>query len=211
MPQRKGDPVYRWADKRDGRLISDDDYLRFHWERGDYIAIAKELGRTPVAVYQRAGQLGLKRGCPRGYAYLHALEETLGYDARTLRVIFEHAGLMVRRSVTFARGCGGKPRLKTPRTAAKNSLGRAAIGKSYTVRIDAYEAAVANWLTLESVSACAVRHGMKACTLRRWMLSAGYASPPKRKRWMLPTKDMEAVIAERNDARIAWLKGRGKL
>ncbi len=159
-----------------------DDMLRFQWGTKTTKEIAERLGRTPGAVYDQAGKLGLGRGCPRGYVYLSRLAREAGYSSATMRHILSWAGVAV--------GHG-------PKAPKKRRSGRA--HRTWVVDHVLGLEAVDRWLKAESVNQAALRIGVHSETLWRWLVQDGRAgSPPgNHKRWKVSAAVIDAVVAAR--------------
>lgn len=162
----------------------DDDRLRFLWGTHTIEAIAKQLGRTEATVYWRAQRLGLGLGCPRGCVYLTQLGRESGFDPATLRRVLEWANVPVKRALTRP----GAQSRGTP------GLGRQTFFVNHAEGIEAVE----RWLAAEYVGSAAKVRGMSDCTLRRWLVDDGRASPPPaRKAWRVPTELIDEVVSAR--------------
>lgn len=159
-----------------------DDMLRFQWGTKTTHEIAKRLGRTPCAVYDQAGKLGLGRGCPRGYVYLSHLAREAGYSSKTTRTILAWAGVAVGH---------GPKNPKKPRDGRKH--------QTWVVDHVLGLEAVDRWLEAESVNQAAKRIGVHSETLSRWLAQDGRAgSPPgNHKRWKVSAAVIDAVVAAR--------------
>ena len=161
----------------------DRDMLIFQWGPKGIKEIAGHIGRTPRAAYDRAGKLGLGRGCPRGYVYLSHLARETGYSRCTMRMILAWAGVGVSRGP------------KNPQREGRKHL-------TWIVDHGLGLEAVDRWLEAESVNHAAKRFCMHSETLKRWLVQDGRAgSPPAHQmRWMVPTSLVDAVVAARRSA-----------
>jgi len=166
----------------------DDDTLRFLWGTYSIRLISKRMERSETTVYWRAQKLGLGLGCPRGCVYLTQLARECGFDPATLRRILAWADVPIKRALTRP---GAQPR------------GRAGAGKItwFVNHADGLEA-VEQWLASEYVATAADARGLGNCTLRRWLVQDGRATPPATKRewWRVPTELIDEVVAAKRGA-----------
>jgi transposase-like protein len=165
-----------WTEHEDGAI-------QIHWGHLPIASIAKMLGRTPAATYERAGKLGIRRGCPSGHEFLSIAAKRAGYDTGQLRTILRAAGVRIHRSVSRPSSHARYPR--------------------HYVDPAAVDRAVARWLASEPVESAAKRHGLVPATLRGWLRTAramGTKLPPEprkyRHRWRVPSSTIDAVIAD---------------
>jgi hypothetical protein len=167
----------------------DDDHLRISWGPHPIRAIAKTLGRTEQAVYQRAKELGLGLGVPQGFETLtHAAERT-GFATSQLRVILRAGGVRITRGLTRPSHRVVRPHHVT-----------------HIVEPHDVDEAVAAWLATETIQAGARRHGYEGSVLRRLALEAiakGDAripAPPTRARyrWRIPSAVIDELFAARS-------------
>jgi hypothetical protein len=120
--------------------------------------MARELHRTPLAVFTRGKALGLT-GVPQGYELLtHAAERT-GFGHATLRQILRWAHVRIRYAICYP-------------TKSKK-LRSHKIVDSYDTNI-----AVKEWLKTESASRVAERLGVCRRTAARRLRRAGYTTTP---------------------------------
>lgn len=85
----------------------DDDQLRWLWGSGNTLPrIAAKLGRTGIACYERARDIGLKCGCPQGSEYVTNAAIRAGVSTVKLRSILERHGVAISRSLSrpYRRG-----------------------------------------------------------------------------------------------------------
>ena len=168
----------RWSER-------DDDMLRRNWGRMALPRIATRLKRKESAVYWRAHELGLSRGCPQGFVYLSNAGKAAGYDPNGMRTILAWANVPIYKS-----------------KSRKNPRASVLPGNHYVDPALAKKAVLA-WLGSEWVTDAASARGLDRNTLRRWLLQAqasGVAmpsKPPRHKRWRVPTKVIDLVVSGR--------------
>ena len=64
----------------------DEERLRAMWDASYTLPwLARKLGRTEKAVYEKAQSLGLHLGCPQGFEYLSAAARRTGCSTRQIR------------------------------------------------------------------------------------------------------------------------------
>jgi len=168
-------PDRRWSD-------SSIQTLRNLWGLETLPQIAKTLERTPLAVCLKASELGLKLGCPDGWAYITNEAKRTGFEIPTLKNVMEQAGMRVFQSYSM-RKPGAKYRW-------------------CIVQPSDVDYAVTWWCTTETLHGAAVARGVAPDTLKRWLVAAGL-TPPKKKRdiWRIPSKDIDEVIEKRTTAK----------
>lgn len=165
----------RWTEHADARLA-------FDWGVIPLREIAKRLGRTEAALYERARQLRLGLGCPQGHAYLTHIAVECGYSTRAMRYILRWAGVQLKRGMT-------RP------GASKRGKGLHEY-VTWVVERDRAREAVEAWLAAEYVSAAADRLGLDADTLTRLLVADGRAAKPDHKhRWRVPVELCDEVVA----------------
>lgn len=162
---------------------ADDNRLRYVWGAQSVEAIAKLLGRTPKATYQRAKVLGLGLGCPHGYVYLGHLADEVGFSRETTRAILRWAGVKLRQGPknpsSTVRGKGPGPRYVT-----------------WIVDRSAGVEAVERFLEHETLNAAAERCGLSAETLARWLVEDGRSGtkPKGKRRWYVSREVVDEVV-----------------
>jgi len=138
--------------------------------------IARELERTPEAVYQRAARIGLPNGCPPGHEYLTAAAKRTGFgDTGMLRRILKWAKVRIRHT---------------------NSLEPAQHARFF-VEPEAVDRAVAAWLKTETPEAAARRLGVSTATVMSRLQLSGLRLPPKvgrKKHWRIPSTTIERAM-----------------
>jgi len=154
-----------------------------NWGHVPIAEVARLLGRSHEATYRRARALGLGSGSPNGFEYLSTAARRVGYDQTTLRKILRWAGTRVMEAATRPNESRRFPR-------------------RYADPLD-IDDAVAKWLATETIAVAAERHRVGDTTLKKWLRAAvrdGVAMPkePRRLRqWRVPTKTVDAVVAQR--------------
>ena len=167
----------RWTPEADARL-------RFFWDTpASTRALCARFGRSAQAIGVRARSLGLPARVPPGYEFVtHAALRT-NFDLKTLRRILAWAGVEARRVRSSA----------TRRRPIEHRR-RARYHQSFVDPFDVDEA-VARWLAAETPAQAALRVGVDATTLRRWLRAAGVPRPPRRHPWRLDVAVLDAVVA----------------
>ncbi len=137
--------------------------------------LAKRLSRTPRAVYNRAGDLGLPRGASTGYETLTAAARRTGYAVPTLRAILRAAEVPVSTPLAL------------PSDAARTRS---------VVEIAAVDRAVGVWLSRETPKGAGRRLGMSAERVENALAAAGHVRPASARgaAWRLPSADLDAAI-----------------
>ena len=185
LPGRTGPSIYHRVSRQKGAVIClpwskrDDARLRLLWggDGGSLKVIARKLGRTVRATYQRAQALGLPLGCPQGHEYLSHAAERTGYALSQLRAILEWAGVTIR------------PALSRPTRKPQ----RAHTVDSYDVDV-----AIERWQQGEPVETAARRLG--ACsgeTLKRYLRRLGIRPPGGRRHLRVTDDQIQAALALR--------------
>jgi hypothetical protein len=156
----------------------DDKALLFYWENvGSLEQLAMRLGRTAVAVRDRALDLGLPLGCPPGWEYLTAATKRVGYaNTFDLRRVLLWAGVKVWTVRTLS------PLVQWRR---------------HFVCPDSVDRAIAKWNQTEPVSAAAARIGVSQPTLCQWLKWAGVEDTRKSKKqhWHVTEDDVKRAQA----------------
>lgn len=139
-------------------------------------ALAERLARTPRALYNRAGDLGIPRGAPPGHETLTAAARRTGYAVPTLRTILRAAGAPLSAPLALPS--------KTTR-------------RSSVVEIAAVDRAVGAWLARETPKGAGRRLGMSAERVENALAAAGHVRPESARgtSWRLPSVDIDAAIA----------------
>lgn len=187
IPWRTATAIFRRARKlrlyrRRRWTPADDRVLRRMWETDRLSAIARTLDRTEQAVFQRAWELGMSRGIPRGHEYLNTAARRTGFAREQLAKILRWAGVAMHL------------------TESHPSMKRS----SHYRYVDTYDVdeAIARWMRTENVTAAARSRRLCEDTLRRWLLEAGH-TPPKLRRgqqkphWRLDGDVIDRVVAAR--------------
>lgn len=161
--------------------------LRGMWESGDLrlSAMARELGRTPKATYDRAQQLGLSLGLPPGHEYLSDAARRSGYSSTsTLRRILKWARVQIHIALS-------RP-TKKPRRA-------------HYVLPEDVDDAIARWHQTEPLERAAERVGVCGATLRKALLAAGVKEPKRERKqtWRVHSDDVARAMAARAERKIA--------
>jgi len=172
-PGRLGRFDRHWTAAEDGRL-------RMLWGEASVSEIAKRMDRTQVAIYWRAGKLGLPRGLQPGMEYMRQAATRTGFDAITLEGLLRWAGVDIVRTMSRPiRGAAHRMRAVD------------------TVDVDD---AIERWMACEIVNHAARRHGLNFDMLARWLEESGEEMPqrPRGKRWWrVPTDVIDRVVAKR--------------
>lgn len=163
---------------------TEENLLVWNWESSTVEALADKLGRTPLSVYCKAHELGLQRGCPQGMEYVTAAAKRTGYALATLKNILRWAKVHVEPT-------------RSRRYASKATAN--AGFQCHFVRPDAVDAAIASWLSSESVGGAAKARGIRPHDLRARLREHPEAPerPEGRARWRVPTWLIESVLAEK--------------
>lgn len=175
-----GVKAYRpWTSKDDHDLIDS-------WGELTIAQIARNLKRTPEAVYARATEkLGLKRGCPEGFEYVSNAAKRTGFDLKTLWKVLAYSRVKVARAMSRP----GKAR-----------------GHYQTRIVDPYavDRAVRAFIDAAPLNQHAIEHRLDLATLKRWLLLAKEHGaivdlpplPKKQKgRWRVPGATVAAALA----------------
>ena len=156
----------------------DDRKLRNLWGEYTVAGIAKKLGRTDLATFQHAKEIGLPLGCPSGFEYVwHAAKRT-GYPTASLRLILERSGVTIRR--TMSRPTPGRK-----------------VRPCHFVDPFEVDQAIAAWLRTEPLHSAAKRRGIHAGALAR-KLAALEGVPPKpegKRHWRIPSDVIDRALA----------------
>jgi transposase-like protein len=167
--------AHKWSDAAKARLM-------FLWESAWSLeAIARRMGRSPLACYRKAAKLGLPTGCPPGYEYFTAAARRAGYAEHTFRRVLAFSGVKCYRA------------LADPLYVGKGDC------PHHFVDPEAVNRAVAKWMASESVAVAARRLGMSPHTLRRWLQTAGVvgeSQPGHRFHQRAAAEDIDRVAAE---------------
>lgn len=160
----------------------DDRALRWMWESSTLAEVAKKLGRTPQAVYQRAKILGLGLGCPRGLEYLSHAAARVGYSVLSLRRILKWARVPLRRGNV-------NPSAKRRGTGRHNYV-------TWIVDPERVNEAVERWCAHETLHEAGQRTGICDEVLGRWLTADGRCTkPPGRSPWRVETTIVDEVVA----------------
>lgn len=149
-----------WTEAPLGRMQSDEELLTFWWHDVTLETIAKRLDRTPKAVYERAGRLGLFT-C-EAIKTVTAVAAEMGVDRKTLRRILAAAEVPTKRS---KRDPFQKKTRRKRRQKKKHS-------RRFVDRDEA-RAAVAVWSVGETMTAAAARLGHLPGWLKLRLVAAG--------------------------------------
>lgn len=131
--------------------------LRMLWASGlSLTMIAKRIGRTEWAVFERAREVGLSLGVPDGCEYIKDACARTGYHHKTLWMILRWSGVITHATIT--KPTRGKRR------------------RYYVDPFDVDEA-IKKWHATETVDAAARRLGMSGNGLRHRLKVAGVLTP----------------------------------
>jgi hypothetical protein len=174
--------VRRWSEH-------DDAHLMVLWGVRAIAKVAKLLGRTPDAVYERARQLGLGLGCPRGAEYLTTAARRTGYAVTTLRMILRWGGVRIERATT------------RPSATRRGKAARKA-HLTHVVEPCDVDDAVARWCATEALEMAAESRSIGSATLARLLREAtarGDARIPAkprgfRKHWRIPSLLVDELV-----------------
>lgn len=167
----------RWSWNEDSKLVNSWGYIPI-------CEVAQSIGRSIHATYRRARTLGLGSGCPKGFEYLETAARRVNISSKCLYRILVGADVKIR------------PAIGRHVHSVKRSQ------RCYVEAIDVDDAVKA-WLATEVVGAAAKRHGIAACTLKRWLraaIDAGVAmqdEPPREKHWRVSSAVIDVVVAAR--------------
>lgn len=159
---------------------TEDHRLRMLWGELTVKGVAAKLQRTQVAVYARAGELGLARGIQPGTECLKTAATRTGYSCWGLRTVLAWAKVDVEEPASLHR-----------RAKANRRWNQAQL------QIHEVDAAIEAWLRLEIVGQAAGRRGIDAHVLRAWLKEAGHVPPAARCTWRLAPEVIDAVVAAR--------------
>ncbi len=142
---------------------SEDARLRALWGEVDVYYLARRLGRTMVAVRERARALGLGAGISRGYISLSEAARRAGYHH-----------LSFRRAIEWWRARGEE--VDSKRLATVQGTKR----RGLWTQIEESDAAdiAAAYAQSELPGQASARLGVTPWTLARWAKAAGYTSAP---------------------------------
>jgi hypothetical protein len=157
----------------------EDRILRSEWGYVSVSHLARQLKRTPKAVYQHARvDLQIGMGAPEGSEYVTAASKRTGFDLPTLKRALAAHGIV-------------------PRKVPTRPLSRVRFHQHFVDSMDVDDA-VAAWMASEYVEPAAAQRGLEGSTLRRWLLRAGVKDTRtiKRGRWRVPTDVIDRVVAE---------------
>lgn len=158
----------------------EDHRLRMLWGELTVREVAAKLQRTQVAVYARAGELGLARGIQPGTECLKTAATRTGYSCWGLRTILAWAKINVEEPASLHR------RPKASRRWQQAQL-----------QVHEVDSAIEAWLKLEIVGQAAARRGIEAHVLRAWLKDAGHTPPPARCTWRLSPEVIDRVVSDR--------------
>lgn len=146
--------------------------LTWSWAEQDVRTIARRVGRSTNACYDKARELGL--GDCGGLSKQEASERS-GLDEHTLLRALEFAGVRPRRS-RVSRGEG--------------------LGRRWAIDVEDLDRAVAAWVASAPVATHAAALGMDHKCLRRWLVAAGHQPPTgNRKEWRVSDAVVAQVVA----------------
>jgi hypothetical protein len=156
---------------------SEDARLRALWGEVDVYYLARRLGRTVIAVRERARLLGLPRGVAPGYLSLSEAARRAGYYDRSYV-----------RALAWWRSRGGQVDAK--RLPAVVGTRR----RGLWTQIEATDAAdiAAAYAQSELPGQASARLGVTPWTLARWAKTAGYTSAPMLR---LMPEEWDALVA----------------
>lgn len=173
-------------------LWSDDEVidLEYLWQSGKTIAeIAGEMGRTQLGVYQKARELGLPgQPLPDDCELVESATHRTGYDRKTLKKILDWAGVE-RLRPPVPRG-----RYRKVRAGRKCRRVRSYAPRGHYANSTSIDEAIAAWQQTETVARVAKRIGVCGQTLRRWLVSAGYSRPGKKKSWRVTQEEVDRAV-----------------
>lgn len=156
--------------------------LRNSWGEFTLRQLSRRLGRTQAGVYDQAKKLGLKVGRPGGFESLKSACRRSGCHDKTLLRVLRWYGVKIHRSLA-------RPR-------------RGVIWPQSYVDPYAVDAAIAAWCKSEPVRVAALRHGVGAETLRRWLTAARAAGdwsiprrPAHKERWRVASETIDRIAA----------------
>ena len=147
--------------------------LRWAWGEQDVGTIAKRVGRTKTACYDKARELGLTED---GMLSQQEAARRSGFDSRTLLTVFAFAGVKVRKS----------------RVGREEGPGR-----RWSIELETLERAVAVWNATAPVATHAAEHGVDHKALRRWLVDAGHKPPVsgKGREWRVTEEAVHEALA----------------
>lgn len=163
----------RWTKAEDSRLS-------VMWDLGIGLTVmAADIGRTEIALLGRAAHVGLKTGVPDGFESLWASAVRTGFDnTGCLRRVLRWAGVVIH-GTRSERRCRG-------------------VNRRHYVEPSEVDAAMNLWLSTETLHGAARTRGIRANTLRRWLLCCGAIEErtgPKTHR-RVPTEVIDRVVAQ---------------
>lgn len=164
--------------------MADDARLRQQWGIGLSVeAVAKRIGRTPKATYQRAKVIGLPLGLQPGYERWTEAAKRTGYCTTQLWRICRWAGVEVHRAMSRP----SKPRGRRKAHASRHHF------------VDSFELdeAIERWHRTEAVHSAARARGLVGDTLRRWLHDAGLTPPDSKRHWRVDTEVIDRVVTHR--------------
>lgn len=139
--------------------------------------IAKQMKRSQLACWERARALGLKTGVAEGYESLGGAARRTGYSDEQLRRILGDAGVSLN------------PRLSRPNGQQVRTM-------LWPADVDA---AIADYMEREPLSAAARRLDMQEHQLRALLKRAGVAkTTPVRRHWRVSREDVEKALGAQN-------------
>lgn len=147
--------------------------LELKWGTVSLAVLARKLGRTERAVWQRANRCGLTRGIRQ--STLHALGRELGASYDLLLAIVERAGVRPLPDSTLSQ--------------RRRSAGHRQVYYDELRVREAFD----TWLGSETMSAAAVRLGVHDSWLKRRLVRAGVYVEARRHRYL--SKVIEAAVA----------------
>lgn len=149
--------------------------LEFLWDASHSLPwIAKQLGRTLKTTYQRAQELGLPLGCPRGYEYLTNAGIRTGYTTGQLRHILRWAGCPIHPALS--RTVRGRKR-------------------SHVVDPQDVDDALERWHATETCETAARRRGRCGETLKRRLQHLGVFAPGGKRHLRVTEDQVDAAFA----------------
>lgn len=162
----------------------DDARLRQQWGIGLSVeVVAKRIGRTSKATYQRAKVIGLPLGLQPGYERWTDAAKRTGYCTTQLWRICRWAGVEVHRAMSRP----SKPRGRSKAHAFRHHF------------VDSFELdeAIERWHRTEAVHSAARARGLVGDTLRRWLRDEGLPPPTGKQHWRVETETIERVVTHR--------------
>lgn len=200
---------------------AEDDAIRSRYYEQEAAELADHLGRTEVAIFQRAKRLGMtknRRWTPDDDQHLTALwgAMSLGHVARTIGRTPQTTYWRARK---LGLKCGAVQGMEYISTAAERtgygtgqlrqilrwagvkvirSASRITKSRRHFHVVDSFDVdeAVAQWHQTETVESAAQARGVCGHTLRVWLIQAGLKRGNKKKHWRVKSVAIDHVIAE---------------